>query len=297
MLGIQARCPDPQGAFRRFHDRLAQFRPIANMQNYWKQHWEDPSRRQELIPQGEAGDLGEYKPLLERYVPRDLPVLEAGCGLGQMVNALTLNGYKTIGIDYEPETIKFVREQFPRLDVRVGNIKKLDFPDATFGCYMSLGVMEHFEVAPEDAMREARRVLHPRGVALISVPYLNAARRASLGQLNGHPAPRDGGLEFYQYYYSYEEFTGMLTRAGLKVIDYLPLFVDHMLTREHPVFQWYWRSPLCRFRMKAPLRRYLREGPKWLRRRYAHMLMYVAQRVDKGNDEGIEVAMKAPSSS
>ena len=288
MFEIQARCPDPQGAFRRFHGRLAQFRPIANMQHYWKEHWEDPKRRQKLIPQGETGDLGEYKPLLDKYVSKDLPVLEAGCGLGQMVHALTLNGYETIGIDYEPETIKFVRGRFPNLDARLGNIKKLEFPDNSFGCYLSLGVMEHFEIAPEDAMREACRVLHPQGVGLISVPYLNPSRSASLRALNGNvhhqgngEAGKNENLEFYQYYYSYEEFTALLANAGFRVVDYRPLFVDGMLTCEHPVFQWYWRSPFCRCRMKAPIRRYLRAGPKWLRRRYAHMLMYVCKPAEK----------------
>jgi SAM-dependent methyltransferase len=285
MFAIQARCPDPQGAYRRHHDRLAQFRPIANMQHYWKQHWENADRRQELIPQGQAGDLGEYAPLLHQYVPKDLPVLEAGCGLAQMVNALELNGHKTIGIDYEAETIAFVKREFPHLDVRVGNIKALEFPDGTFGCYLSLGVLEHFEELPKEALAEARRVLHPRGVALISVPFLNAARRAALHSLsaNGdsHAMNGEAKLEFYQYYFSFEEFSAMLQQAGLQVIDYLPLAVDHYLTREHPVFQWYWRSPLCRFRMREPIRRRLRKGPNWLRARYAHQLMYVCRPTER----------------
>ena len=272
---IKARCPDPQGVFRRHCNRLAQFRLIRNMVNYWKEHWENPVRRQELIPQGQAGDLGEYEPLVHKYVPKDLPVLEAGCGLAQMVAAFELNGYKTIGVDYEAETIRFVRKEFPHLDAREGDIQALDFPDGSIGCYVSLGVLEHFEGGPQKAMAEARRVLHPKGVALISVPYLNPSRRAALAGAaasNGH-----SDLEFYQYYYSYEEFTSLLKASGLTVVNHLPLFVDHMLVREHPVFSWFWASPLCRFRMKEPLRRYLREAPGWLRQRYAHMLMYVCK--------------------
>lgn len=272
---IKARCPDPQGAFRRHYNRLAQFRPIRNMVNYWKEHWENPTRRQELIPQGQAGDLGEYEPLVRKYVAKDLPILEAGCGLAQMVAALELNGYKTIGVDYEADTIRFVKKEFPHLDVREGDIKALDFPTGSIGCYLSLGVLEHFEHGPKEAMLEARRVLHPNGVALISVPYLNPTRSAALAQAvsnNGH-----SDLEFYQYYYSYEEFASLLKSAGLTVVDHLPLFVDHMLVREHPVFSWYWKSPLCRFRMKEPLRRYLKRAPAPLRQRYAHMLMYVCK--------------------
>jgi SAM-dependent methyltransferase len=275
MFGIKARCPDPQGAFRRHYDRLAQFRPIANMKHYWKQHWEDPNRQQELIPQGEAGDLGEYESLIRRYVPKDLPVLEAGCGLGQIVQALEFNGYQTVGIDYEAETIRFVKKRFPHLDVRPGDIMSLDFPTGSLGCYLSLGVLEHFETAPKQAIAEARRVLHPTGVGLISVPYLNPARRASLTQARSNNG--DSELEFYQYYYSYEEFSALLRQGGLKVVDHLPLFVDHMLVREHPVFAWYWRSPLCRFRMREPIRCYLKKAPPRLRQRYAHMLMYVCR--------------------
>src|SRR4030095_2732935 len=111
--------------------------------------------------------------------------------------------------------------------------------------------LDPFNTPPKQAIAEARAVLRTTGVALISVPYLNPARRASLAQARANNGDKE--LEFYQYYYSYEEFTSLLRAGGLQVVDHWPLFVDHMLVREHPVFAWYWRSPFCRFRMREPI--------------------------------------------
>jgi SAM-dependent methyltransferase len=270
-------CPDPPGEFRRYRNRLALFRPIRNGSEYWRQHWADPARRAKLLARGESGDLGEYEPLVERYASRELPILEAGCGLAQVVAALTRRGFSVAGVDYDREVVRFVNDSFPALDVRFGDVTALDIPDASIGLYMSLGVVEHFADGPSAALREAGRVLHPRGHALISVPYLNRARRAYLEATGRVEVPDQPGYQFYQYYFSPEEFEALLNDAGLGVIDRTPLFVEPHLLREHPLFVRYWRSPLCRHRMREPIRRALRNAPKWMLERYGHMMMYVCR--------------------
>lgn len=234
-------------------------------------------RRAKLIAQGQSGDLGEYDPLVQRYAARDLPILEAGCGLSQVVAALVRRGFTVTGVDYDREVVRFVNQSFPDLDVRFGDVTALEIEDATIGLYMSLGVVEHFPEGPSGALREARRVLHPRGFALISVPYLNRARRAYLDYAGRVRIPEQPGVQFYQYYFSAEEFESLLNAAQLSVVERTPLFVEPHLLREHPAFVRYWRSPLCRHRMREPIRRVLRRAPRWMLERYGHMMMYVCR--------------------
>ena len=51
---------------------------------------------------------------------------------------------KTMPIDYAPKTVEFVNKKFPFLDIRLGDVTKLDFDDNFFDAYWSFGVIEHF---------------------------------------------------------------------------------------------------------------------------------------------------------
>lgn len=165
------------------------------------------------------------------------------------------------------------------LDIQAGDVKALDFPSSSVGCYLSLGVVEHFVEGPETALAEAGRVLRPDGVALISVPYLNRARQLYLYHISSVEKEIREELSFYQYYFSNQEFTSLLKAAGLKVIDCQPLFIESHLLREHPQFLRYWGSRFCRHRMKKPIRKMLGKAPFWARERYGHMMMYVCKKV------------------
>jgi SAM-dependent methyltransferase len=271
--------PDPQGGFYRHNGLLALYRPVNTSADYWTSHWQDEERRKRLLKAAESDGLAPYAALVQRYVPRHLPVLEAGCGLGQVVAALVARGYDARGVEYDADTVAFVNREFPELKVTQGDVKALgEIPDASLGCYMSLGVLEHFEEGPVGALHEVQRILHADGVGLISVPFLNPAREAFLRQAPASPPPGENPVQFYQYYFSVRDFKERLSEAGLELIDTRPLFVAPHLLREHPGFLSFWRSPLCRQRMRPTIRRAIEQLPVPAKRRYAHMMMYVCRR-------------------
>lgn len=272
---VPVRAPKPQTAFAVRCGRLALYRARADHVDYWREYWNDAKRGQ-LVQTGEEGDLGEFAPFVRRYVPRDLPVLEAGCGPARLVLALQKHGYRASGIDYEETVVRFVRERYPELDVRCGDVLSLDLPSGSLGCYLSVGVVEHFEDGPGAALQEARRVLHPRGIALISVPYLNPLRAALR---RADPRPSLTGLHFHQYYFSVEQFRHELERAGLAVVDERPYSVEAFVIREHQRFHRVWRSGFMRERVKRPMRALFTNAPMWLRRRYGHMIMFACRPV------------------
>ena len=79
------------------------------------------------------------------YLPKDAPILEAGCGLGAWVIFLGERGYDIVGIDHDPNVIKRVKSWKPSLNVQYGDVTSLPFGDESFGAVISLGVVEHFE--------------------------------------------------------------------------------------------------------------------------------------------------------
>ncbi len=64
------------------------------------------------------------------------------------------HGYQSAGVDFAKETIERVKEIIPKLDVRVGDVRDLQFPDNYLTGYWSLGVIEHFWDGYYDILEE-----------------------------------------------------------------------------------------------------------------------------------------------
>ena len=72
--------------------------------------------------------------LLERitkeYVGGD--VLDVGVGGGRTVPLLRRSAASYVGIDFVPELVTAASKRFPDADIRIGDARHLDFPDASF---------------------------------------------------------------------------------------------------------------------------------------------------------------------
>ena len=264
-------------SFYRFNGRLALFRPAGVGKDQWEARWgaTDLGR---MLQTYRSGKLDEFERIFLQYLPKDLPVLEAGCGCGQLVMALSTRGYAVEGVDYAHATIRRIQEAAPELNVRTGDIYHLDAPDKTYGGYISIGLFEHDANGPQAALKEACRVLHPRGVALISVPDLNAKRKRLLrraGTLRDSKAP--GGLNFYQYYFSQGEFEKHLEAAGFKILECFPYGVHTGLVRGSAFWQRLGHSRFFIWPLQHRFIRWCATAPRWVRFKAAHMLMFACQ--------------------
>ncbi len=96
------------------------------------------------------------------------PVLDLGCGTGGVLKHLLRFG-DAVGVDPSPEAAGYCRRR--GLPVALASGHCLPFADATFGAVLALDVIEHVD---DDVglLREARRVLRPGGVVIITVPAL-----------------------------------------------------------------------------------------------------------------------------
>lgn len=154
---------------------------------------------------------------IKAVLPPNSRVLEAGCGLAGWVRWLDDQGHTTTGIDFEPDVVAVVNRDDPSLDVRVGDITRLDYAHDSFDAYISLGVIEHFQEGPMVALKEAYRVLRPGGVAVVTVPRLNVFRRLITHPLRSLYFKVKGGGEFWEYRYTPRELSEFLSAAGFQI--------------------------------------------------------------------------------
>ena len=110
---------------------------------------------------------------LEKFLPKNDLILEAGCGLGPKLIHFDNKNYQILGIDYIFSALEQVKKYDPNLVIAQSDVHALPFPESTFGAYLSYGVVEHFPQGPQDAIIEAHRVLKPGGLIFMMVPASN----------------------------------------------------------------------------------------------------------------------------
>lgn len=169
--------------------------------------------------------------IYDKYLSKNAKILEAGCGLGQIVIHYHKRGYNITGIDNSEVAIKKIKAYDPSVAVENGDLSLLPYQDNHFDAYLSLGVVEHFFPFPRKILSEAHRVLKHNGLIMIDVPIENAIRRffkplRRLRQLNtvrrlfGHGHIEE--KEFYYIMYKKGEFKEFIEKAGFEIIEVIP---------------------------------------------------------------------------
>jgi ubiquinone/menaquinone biosynthesis C-methylase UbiE len=108
--------------------------------------------------------------LTDRRDPRNLRVLEIGCGIGRMTRYLAENFGEVYGIDVSGEMIHRAKERLGDIpNIHFQETSGLDFavfPDEYFDIIFSAYVFQHIPSPQviESNIRDAFRVLKPRGV-------------------------------------------------------------------------------------------------------------------------------------
>jgi len=154
--------------------------------------------------------------LIRRTVRPGAAILDAGCGFGEWVCFLAERGYHAEGLDFSSELITRLRATYPLLTWQHGDVTSMPYEAGTFDAVISWGVIEHDENGPGQALREFRRVLKPRGVAIVTVPIDSPAQRRAADYLYHRGAAPQA---FFQYFMTAEELSSHVVAAGFEVID------------------------------------------------------------------------------
>ena len=96
-------------------------------------------------------------------------VADLGCGPGHVARYLTQQGVTMLGIDSSAKMIAVAQSLNPDLDFRVEDMLHLHASDASLAGVVLFYSIVHFELSElPPVFREARRVLVPGGLALVS---------------------------------------------------------------------------------------------------------------------------------
>lgn len=94
-------------------------------------------------------------------------VLDSCCGLGWGSHLIGAVSDALVGVDLDPDSVRFCRQRWGRAGVRfeVGNVLELPFESGTFDVVLCMDAIEHFAASDgRRYLRELARVCRPGGL-------------------------------------------------------------------------------------------------------------------------------------
>lgn len=100
-----------------------------------------------------------------------LCIVDVGCGPGYLLRFAEawFSAAHVIGIEYDPRLLETAKRQVKRTTLLTGNAETLPLDSNSVDIVASLHVIEHL-YRPVDFIREAARVLKPKGLLLLATP-------------------------------------------------------------------------------------------------------------------------------
>ena len=194
----------------------------ANNKDYWTKRWDD-------IPADVPMENASAYPLKYAQLTvkdKDGRILEAGCGAGRILRYYHQRGYNIVGIDFIDIAVRKLKEIDPSLQVEVGDITNLRFPDQSFRHVLAFGLYHNLEHGLDRAISETYRVLQEGGSVCASFRADNietrltdwlAERRARSRNANGKPR------FFHKMNLTRSEYKQLFVRAGFVVEAVFPV--------------------------------------------------------------------------
>jgi len=157
------------------------------------------------------GDLSKilyYKPRL-----KGIKFLDVGCALGNFMMFMQEQGAIVQGVEWSSFAVE--RDRKLGLNVKQGDIHKLDFPANSFDIVCAREVMEHL-YDPLNFLKEVYRILKPGGLFYYSTGNIAASKDIT----NWEYIRPEGHI----YYFSPKTMTNYFKKVGFRVLPRLVTF-------------------------------------------------------------------------
>jgi SAM-dependent methyltransferase len=152
-------------------------------------------------------------------------LLEVGCGVGAVLAVLgqEFPGIRLVGVDIEPKQLDFARGHLERAGVEASLVEAdalaLPFADQSFDHVWMMWFLEHV-ADPVTVLREARRVLVPRGaITVIEVDYSTCRAEPSTPSIEGLIRAMVEGMAASGWSDAGTRLPGWLREAGFRDVD------------------------------------------------------------------------------
>lgn len=152
-------------------------------------------------------------------------VLDLGSGEGYGTDLLAARAALAVGVDLAPEAIYHARRTYRRPNLRFvyTDLYELGLKDASFDIVCSLQVVEHLH-QPETFMHEARRVLAPGGLFVITTPnrlLISPGRDEPINPFHIIEYDSRQFMDFMRGFYPHVDMTGVFHARKLRLHDTL----------------------------------------------------------------------------
>lgn len=168
----------------------------------------------------EDGGFGGASPHVHRFMetlPKEIKVLEVGCGLGTDAAVMAEAGFAVTATDISTGMIAQAKRRYAGLDIDfrggVSMTDLSDFADRSFGALVANFSLIH--VPKQDALTslsEFARVLQPGGELFLGL-------QEGQSQEGAFPAPFDHSRSVFLNIFSPDEIIELLNKAGFAVTD------------------------------------------------------------------------------
>ncbi len=122
--------------------------------------------------------------VIREYMPSGSDILDLGCGAGRTTTFIHEKGCDVVGVDISGPLVDQARKNFPGIDFRVMDARKLGFKDGSFDAvFFSFNGIDNLASLSERrrAMSEIKRVLRPGGFFIYSSHNSLAVPRTPTG--------------------------------------------------------------------------------------------------------------------
>lgn len=183
-----------------------------------------------FAPEQEKTGFGAWRDGLRasafRWVPRNVRVLDIGCGLGTTLAYHRARGCEAVGIEADSNVQVFAQRY--GLDIRHGVFDGSQFPAGYFD-YVTLDQVAEHVADPQAMFVAVAKVLKPGGFAIVTTPNARSIGARIFGQkwLNWH-------VPYHVQFYSRKSLKLAASQAGLRVQE-----LRTVTASSWQLYQWY----------------------------------------------------------
>jgi len=154
----------------------------------------------------------EFKNWLLQYAFPGEKILDWGCGNGRFFEIFEKLGVDYFGIDISEKLIEIAKNKYPQTKFQVTSAFNLPFPDNFFDKIFSLAVFHHIpsEEFRLKFLKEAKRILKPKGLLILTVWNLNPFQMFLIGKW-------ERALNFFKF--------SILKILGLSKLDFEDFYI------------------------------------------------------------------------